>query len=160
MYCKTKVFYESMIYLILDIVYCILNIYVFISLHQTKKYDSIDWNPRKQKLTTMMHSSMRPKKKRKGTLTFHRMVVLPLLATTSGSADCDWDRKERETAGECILTYVSSSHYIKHRNMILSNEIQESENGQQWCIQVWDQKRKEKALTFHGQLFCHCLQKL
>ena len=53
---------------------------------------------------------------------------------------------------------MSSSHYIKHRNIILSNEIQENKNGQQSCIQVQDQKRKEKAPTFHRQLFCHCLQ--
>ena len=74
---------------LLDFRYSLLysNIYVFFSLHQTKKYDSIKQNPRKRKLTTMMHSGMRPKKKRKGTLTLHRMVVLPLLATISGSAD-------------------------------------------------------------------------
>ena len=35
----------------------------------------------------MMNSGMRPKKKRKGTLTFHGTVVLSLLATTSGDAD-------------------------------------------------------------------------
>ena len=147
---------------LLDFRYSLLysNIYVFFSLHQTKKYDSIKKNPRKRKLTTMIHLGMRPKKIRKGTLTFHRTVVLPLLATISGSTDREWDRKEWEIAVECILTYASSSHYIKHRNMILSNKIKENKNGQQWCIQVWDQnflqkkkvwdqKRKEKALTFH-----------
>ena len=57
-----------MIYSILDIAY---NIYVFISLHQTKKYDSIKWNPRKRKWKTMIYSGMRPIKKGEGTLTFH-----------------------------------------------------------------------------------------
>ena len=62
---------------LLDFRYSLLysNIYVFFSLHQTKKYDSIKRNPRKRKLTTMMHSGMRP---RKGTLTFHGIVVLTL----------------------------------------------------------------------------------
>ena len=160
MYCKTKVFYKSMIYLILDVAYCILT--YMPSSHYIKQRNMIlsKKNPRKRKLTTMIHLGMRPKKIRKGTLTFHRTVVLPLLATISGSTDREWDRKEWETAVECILIYASSSHYIKHGNMILSYEIQENENGQQWCIQVWDQKRKEKALTFHRQLFCHCLQLL
>ena len=49
----------------------------------------------------MMHSGIRPKQRRKGTLTFHRIVVLPLLATTSGAADREWDREEWETAGKC-----------------------------------------------------------
>ena len=53
--------------------------------------------------------------------------------TTSGVANREWDKEEWESNGECILTYVSSSYYIKHKNMILSNEIQENENGQQWC---------------------------
>ena len=149
-------------YDLLDFRYSLLysNIYVFFSLHQTKKYDSIKRNPRKRKLTTMMHSGTRPKKKGKGTLTFHRTIVLPLLATISRSVNHEWDREEWETVVECILTYASSSHYIKHRNMILSNKIKENKNGQHWCIQVWDQKRKEKALTFHRRLFCHCLQLL
>ena len=38
-----------------------------------------------------MHSGMRP---RKGTLTFHGIVVLTLLATTLGAADREWDREE------------------------------------------------------------------
>ena len=49
----------------------------------------------------MMHSGIRPKKRRKGTLTFHGMVVLPLHATTSGAANREWDREEWETAGKC-----------------------------------------------------------
>ena len=75
-------------------------------------------------------------------------IVLPLLATTSGAANREWDREEWESTSECILTYVSSSHYIKHRNIIPWNEIQENENRQQWCIQVWNpKKRKEKKST-------------
>ena len=78
------------------------------------------------------------------------MIVLPLVAT-SGVTDCEWDREEWESTGECILTYVSSSHYIKHRNMILWNEIEENENRQQWCIQVWNQKKKKKKHTHLSQ---------
>ena len=74
------------------------------------------------------------------------MIVLPLVAT-SGVTDREWDREEWESTGECILTYVSSSHYIKHRNMIIWNEIEENKNRQQWCIQVWNQKKKKKAHT-------------
>ena len=40
---------------------------VIISVHQTQKYDSIKWNPRKRKWKTMIHSVMRLKKKRKST---------------------------------------------------------------------------------------------
>ena len=34
---------------------------------------------------------------------FHlpQTVVLPLLATTSGATDCEWDREEWETVGKC-----------------------------------------------------------
>ena len=31
-------------------------------------------------------------------------TILPLLATTSGAADREWDREEWESTGECILT--------------------------------------------------------
>ena len=46
----------------------------------------------------MMHLGMRPKKN-----LFHlsKTIVLPLVATTSGATDREWDREEWETDGKC-----------------------------------------------------------
>ena len=48
----------------------------------------------------MMHSGMKPKKKKKHTH-LSQKVVLPLLATTSGAVEDEWEKEEWETANEC-----------------------------------------------------------
>ena len=55
---------------------------------------------KKQKWTAMMHSGTRHKKK-KNLFHLSQTVVLPLLATTSGATDCEWDREEWEIVGKC-----------------------------------------------------------
>ena len=69
---------------ILDVAYCILT--YMSSSHYIKQRNMILSNEiQENEWKIMMHSGMRPRKKRKGTLTFHRTIVLPLLATTSGA---------------------------------------------------------------------------
>ena len=51
----------------------------------------------------MMHSGTRHKKK-KNLFHLSQTVVLPLLATTSGATNDEWEREEWETAGECKYT--------------------------------------------------------
>ena len=59
-------------------------------MHQTKKYDSIKWNPRKLKWKTMIYSGIYETNKGKRRLThLSYTIVLPLLANTSGAADCE-----------------------------------------------------------------------
>ena len=47
-----------------------------------------------------------------------QMIVLPLLATTSGAADHKWEREEWETTRECKYRAVEANTLNKAKTMV------------------------------------------
>ena len=87
-----------------------------------------------------------------------RTIVLPLLATTSGATNREWDREERESTGECILTCV----FISVHQTQKYDSIKWNPRKRKWTTMIHSimrPKKKRKGTHLH-RLFCHCLQLL